>query len=798
MLASGIIPWIGNDSGTIYTSSPAGIVPYTGPAPAQIEGASATDNVRTTNTVDPLTANRSINSLRVSGNVDTGGNVLNIGTATINGVASGAVYLVGVKTIGSGNSPGYLTAGQSIFAPNSATRGELVVHAVANSATIAAGIVDNAGADGVFGNGDDLPVSLTVTSGGTLNLTGNNTYTGGTFINEGTVEVTSPLPGNVRLNVGELHLSSANPDAFLVGGDITVSNSANATSTRAIIQTPTYTRPFTGRDRTASLLHGLTVTPGSVASVRGDIALMGTADFRGAQVYVNTNSSLIGNSSLHIRGSYMDDAETLIRSRISSGVPLLYTDGVRFQTGSTVDVHATIADVPRFSAELNTTVNFYGTLAKSDSMSFVSERIIAAATGGTARLMPGATIDAAKGGSGHSYGSDALRLDGDSSGTIEFVQGFKLMQISGSNHEADLGANNLMFQAPVTLITNDSDNLPNFAPSVMNDLPPNIYPGEINMRADGARWIVQSNPQTYNQKIDFAADTRIVTNSPLTFTAESAVGMGDKDNILLSPSELGLRGGTQSGSLEKLGHADLSILGRLYVANYTRMIVSEGRLLLSNKSYEGYGRMDMEVRNGATLGGGSIDGTAGLLPGLLKVKPGGTVDPGNSAYGILSVIGDRPDIELEADSIFSPDIGGVVSGQSYDQLKLVGNLVLGENSDYPILAPKLNYSPMPDDLIFIVRNDGTTAVTGLFKSSTGATLSQGTILPVSSSVDGQKHYFEISYSGDAISGEFQSQYGNDISLRIVVIPEPASLTLVLLGIVAFWCGNRRGQCKTAN
>ncbi len=798
-VANGIIPWMDNDNGAVYTSSASGdIVSYTGPSPSQIEGATAPDNVQTTSSVDALTGDRTINSLKLFGNVDLGGHVLNVGTAPINGVASGALVLSSPRTIGSGPQTGFLTAGQMAFAPNSATPGELIMRMIGNPATIAASIIDNAGDDGVFGNADDLPVTVTLMSDGTVNMTGaHNSYTGGTFINRGTLNATTFIPGNITLHTGKLQIASSTPNVFVVGGDITVSNSANSsTATTPLIQVPTFSGPSTPSlaSRAPFLLHGLTVTPGSIVNLRGDIAIMGTTDIRGAQLFGNANGAFVGYSSLLFRGDYIDDSKTVIHGRFSSTfVTNTYTDTTRFQSGQNVDVHATIADLPRFSAEMNTTVNFFGILSKSRTITNSSDAIVAAATGGKVRFMPGAIIDTADGWWGPVYDSDTLKFQGDSSGIVEFVEGFKLVQAMGTNHLADLGANSIAFEAPITLVTNHSDNLPNFDPTVLGQLPPNIYPGEINMRADGARWLVQSNPQTYNQKIDFAADTRIITNTALAFTADSAIGMGDKDNIMLSSSQTGLREGTQSGSLEKLGPADLTILGRLYVSNYTRMIVSEGRLLLSNKSYEGYGQMDVEVRSGAMLGGGNIDGTSGLLPGKLTIKPGGTLDPGNSPYGIISVIGDHPSAMFEANSVFSPDLGGTVPGELHDQLKMHGDLVLGDTTGLPILSPDLDYVPEIGDLIFIVRNDSASSTAGSFETISGVPLSQGGVFGLTSSTNGQTYYFQISYHGDTASGQFDTLSGNDIALQAIAVPEPCTLLLLGMGTISLLGYRKRSR-----
>jgi hypothetical protein len=387
-----------------------------------------------------------------------------------------------------------------------------------------------------------------------------------------------------------------------------------------------------------------------------------------------------------------------------------------------------------------------------------------------------------------------VELQGDSAGTIEMMEGFDLVQVEGTNNLADLGAYQLAFKHPVTLVTNHTDNLPNCDPSAMSKLPPNVFLGSINVRADGSRWVVQSNPQFYNQKLDVAADARIVTNAPLTLTVDSALGMGDADNITLSPSEAGLRVGTRSGSLEKLGASDLSILGRLYVANYSKITVAEGRLVLSNRTAEGYGQMDVEVRAGAILAGGSADGSAGLIPGTVTVHPNGTIDPGSSPYGVLSVIGDHPDVNLLAESTFHTDLGGVTPGALHDQLRLQGELRLGDDAGRPILDPQLAYAAGLGDLFFIIRDDSTLPVAGLFKTEFGAVLNQGDIFSVVSDFDGGTYQFQISYRGDVGGAQFDLPAGNDVALKVVAVPELSSCLLLLAGGMAA-LGLRRFRCR---
>src|SRR5262249_23933299 len=155
------------------------------------------------------------------------------------------------------------------------------------------------------------------------------------------------------------------------------------------------------------------------------------------------------------------------------------------------------------------------------------------------------------------------------------------------------------------------------------------------------------------------------------------------NNIKLSANIVGMRDGTQSGSLEKLGVEDLSILGRLYVSNYSKFIVSQGRLLLGNRTVEGFGQLDVEVRSNAVLGGGSVDGTAGRIPGTVTIAAGGVFDPGNSPFGIMTVFGDHGDIDFQANSIFRADLGGTIPGLLHDQIHLVGALQLGDQTGLP-------------------------------------------------------------------------------------------------------------------
>ena len=134
------------------------------------------ENVKINSGNVTLTGDRTINSLNLQGSYAAASNTLAIGT---NGlvVTSGGILSSGGSNTISGSSAGFVTAGPAIGG------GFELIPTVENGRTLTIGarITDN-GSDGV---------SLTKAGNGVLVLSGANTYTGRTFINEGTVKVST-------------------------------------------------------------------------------------------------------------------------------------------------------------------------------------------------------------------------------------------------------------------------------------------------------------------------------------------------------------------------------------------------------------------------------------------------------------------------------------------------------------------------------------------------------------------------------------------------------------------------------
>ncbi len=163
------------------------------------------------------------------------------------------------------------------------------------------------------------------------------------------------------------------------------------------------------------------------------------------------------------------------------------------------------------------------------------------------------------------------------------------------------------------------------------------------------------------------------------------------------------------------------------------------------------------VANGATVGG------SGTIGGTLTVISGGKVAPGNSA-GILSTGSFSLAGGLYSELGKSPVRSGQqpVAGTDYDQINVTGSVTLsGADLNLTLLT-----GIQEQDLYFIVANDGSDAVSGIFASLNGAatTLSQGAVF----TSGGQM--FSISYTADSVNKTFLG--GNDIALMAIRNPPP--------------------------
>jgi autotransporter-associated beta strand protein len=226
-----------------------------------------------------------------------------------------------------------------------------------------------------------------------------------------------------------------------------------------------------------------------------------------------------------------------------------------------------------------------------------------------------------------------------------------------------------------------------------------------------------------------------------------------------STTYAGVLSGT-GGSLIKTGTGTLSLTGTNTYTGATS--VNDGTLIVDGSISTS---TTTTVSSGATLGG---SGTVGAL----TINSGGFVTPGNSP-GILTVG------NYSQAGQYTAEIAGTTAGTGHDQIDVAGTVNLTGGT----LVTMFSGSYTPGNIVFILRNDGTDAITGTF-----AGLAQGATAASYGSMD-----WQISYTANTLTNLFTG--GNDIAL--MAIPEPSQITVAGIGL-AMLLGRRSRSRQNHN
>jgi autotransporter-associated beta strand protein len=344
--------------------------------------------------------------------------------------------------------------------------------------------------------------------------------------------------------------------------------------------------------------------------------------------------------------------------------------------------------------------------------------------------------------------------------------------ISGAHGLTKEGAYRLVFEgagantyAGVTTINNGYLDLKK--PNNVNAIAGNVVIGG-GVAAHGLR-LLQSNQ---------IANTATVTVNAGAGTFDLN-GFNERIGVLTGGGNVGLGSGTlatggagagnpYSGSISGTGNLIKDGANTLVLSGanpYTGTTTVEGGVLTVNGSIAAAANRagQVTVKPGATLNGkGKVfaRGARGV-----EILWNGKIKAGNSP-GILELnVGEDGSVAMDPGSIFEVEIDGPTPGNGpgyHSQLDVVGDVLLGDGIQGPILDVILDSPPELFNEYVILNNDSVDSIFGSFEGLPEAT---------EFFVGGAR--FQISYMG----GD-----GNDVVLTNVAVPEPSSLLLIGLVI----------------
>lgn len=582
---------------------------------------------------------------------------------------------------------------------------------------------------------------LVKTGTGTLALTDNSTYTGATVISAG------------ALSAGKIVISSGNSSLGNATSAVTLGSAGSEGTLSYTGATDTYTRGFTiggaGGGRLDVLTAGQTLT-------------IDTASITGSGLFT------VGGNGRTVINSAITHAGGLTKGPFLANTTVLtLTNGSNSYNGLTTVQHGAIvvtANGALGDTAAGTVINSAATLALSGGIDYsASETVTGSGTGTIA--ISGIFADTQRGFIQSASGNNIFRgnividaggvtrigtQNGASltlTGTISQASGSILFRpgntagdfVTLSNSGNSFGGNSTIFTGAT------AGNYAGVRLGVNNALPTAVTISGEAATGSGTALDLNGFNQTLNGLA--GANTLNVINSN-TSTASTLT----LDNLVdRSTTGTLIRGGLGLGTINvnKDGAFTQTLSGTHDYSGTTD--VNEGKLVINgNISTSSL----TTVASGATLGGNAT-------VGALTVAAGGFVTPGNSP-GTLVVNG-----AYTQAGTYTAEIDGLTPGTQHDQIDVNGTVDITGGS----LTTLFTGTYALNDMIFILLNDGTDAITGTF---TG--VAQGAVVTTYGGFD-----WKISYVAASAGGTFLG--GNDIALMAVPEPNAAAL-LGGLGMLA--------------
>ena len=628
--------------------------------------------------------------------------------------------------------------------------------------------------------------ALTKVGTGTLILNNVHTYTGGTNVNEGTVQfgVGNIIPDTRAVTVagGTLDLQSHDETVgavtvssgsiignggtltgssfdIAVAGVVSFSNTdairtvANATITNAGAVTASGTGSNDGIDGQTNTGIGVT-NSGSIQGARHGIT--GGDNTLALSTYtISANNQAAGTltgsngSGINIDGVKNTYVATIINSGIITGA----WDGVSgFGDGDGVDVDGVI-DLTNSGTIRGLSSSGSGSLP--EGLAFGGGTVVNNSTGvitggainGTGIEGHGILVDDSSG--GNAIAATTITNSGIIRGYTGY--GIKMIGTFANTVTNNTGGTIQGAGTDAAIQSGDGNDIVNNSGTIIGG-----SGSAIDLQGGDDTLNITGGAASISGSISGGSGTNALIISPGVSNAFSYSGAISDFNTVTVQSGVVTFGGTNS---------------------YTGNTVISGGTLLVSGSISGSA---VTVQNGGTLGTSS--GLTGGTTGSITVQNGGTLSPGAST-GLMTVAGN---LTIASGGIFAAEINAAgAAGTNYDQVR-VAVLPAGDGavnimgSTLTLSGSYLTTPAVTNDMFFILLNDNSDVIIGTFAN---ATLGNDSNYHVFAS-NGQDYL--ISYQADFGSLSFTG--GNDIAL--MAVPEPG-VTATLLGGLAMLLGKRR-------
>ena len=681
-------------------------------------------------------------------------------------------------------------------------------------------------------------VAVTVSGGGSVTLSGNNTYSGLTTVSNASTLIASANSalGNSSSSTGGLSMSGASIVDFTSstpsiaglsgasGNSIVLGNAASGgSSTTLTITGAGAGTSFAGVISDLSASNGV----GNLTLSGGNLTLSGANTFTGTTLVSG------GTLTLGTALALQDSTLSLGAGTLSFGTLTAATVGGLTGSGNLTLANTTPAAVI-LTVNNSTADTYSGNLSGAGGLTYAgagglmlagnnsftgaltvnaSKTVILtgnnssrpSATATTTNVTGILQLQANSGNtvSGISYAlgpeATAAALNLNNGSTLQ-LRSDSSVTFAGGNNLGGIGSSSATFDVN-QLTSAGSNDIFTFAPAgfdlyrttinVTGGNGDTLALGQLSDEGSGATHPDVFNATTGNLSIngitEITASSAMVADLEGTSTASSVTGPITSGSGTVSVTKLGTGTWTLSGANTYTGATTVSggkliVSGGLSGAGTTATVNGGGTL-----------EVDSAFTNSATIGvsgaGSTLDGAVGSV-GAVNVTSSGTLAPGLSsaptpAAGVLTANGN---VSLDSTSTLSIRLGVQAEGD-YDQLAIGGaNTLTLDNSNLALnigsIVEDPNGADVGDQYIIVSGGvvEGTIGQgTDVFASVTGDTLSGDTITTPAGL------QFNIEYGYDATTQTVDSS-GTDIALQLVSVPEPGTWASLIggLGMLLVW------------